>query len=56
MFTPPGGPFQVGHWAYMVQTKPGRASWLSLPVAGVSVPQFLSGSADAAPIVIRPGA
>lgn len=32
---------QVGHWAYMVPTRPGTASWRSLPSAGVSVPTFL---------------
>lgn len=33
---------QIGHWAYMVQTRPGMASWRSLPSVGVSVPTFLS--------------
>lgn len=33
---------QVGHWAYMVQTRPGMASWNSLPLVGVSVPTFMS--------------
>lgn len=32
---------QIGHWAYMVQTRPGMASWRSLPSVGVSVPTFL---------------
>ncbi len=32
---------QIGHWAYMVQTRPGMRSWNSLPSVGVSVPQFL---------------
>jgi len=30
------------HWAYMVQSKPGDASWNSLPGVGASVPDFLS--------------
>jgi hypothetical protein len=47
MFTSPGSQpsavqLQVGHWAYMVQTRPGLPSWNSLPSLGVSVPQFLS--------------
>ena len=33
---------QVGHWAYMVQTKPGMKSWNSLPFVNQSVPTFLS--------------
>jgi len=33
---------QVGHWAYMVQTKPGMKSWNSLPSVNQSVPTFLS--------------
>lgn len=49
MFTPPGSPFQVGHWAYMVQTRPGRPGWNSLPVAGVSVPEFLGNSQGTGP-------
>lgn len=32
----------IGHWAYMVQTRPGAAGWRSLPSAGVSVPAFLA--------------
>jgi hypothetical protein len=32
----------VGHWAYMMQTRPGTRSWSSLPLARVSVPKFLS--------------
>ena len=31
---------QIGHWAYMVQTRPGMASWESLPSVNVSVPTF----------------
>lgn len=30
------------HWAYMVQSKPGEASWNSLPGVGKSVPDFLA--------------
>jgi hypothetical protein len=32
---------RVGHWAYMVQTRPGMKSWKTLPLAKVSVPTFL---------------
>jgi hypothetical protein len=32
---------QIGHWAYMVQTRPGLPSWISLPSSGESVPEFL---------------
>ncbi len=42
MFTSPTETLQIGHWAYMLQTRPGMPSWYSLPSAGVSVPQFLS--------------
>lgn len=52
MFTPSGSPVQVGHWAYMIQTRPGRPGWNSLPVAGVSVPQFLGNSPIAGPQVV----
>ncbi|WP_165065117.1 hypothetical protein [Paludisphaera rhizosphaerae] len=41
MFTGDSGS-QVGHWAYMVPTRPGTSSWRSLPSAGVSVPTFMS--------------
>ena len=40
---------QVGHWAYMVLTKPGLPSWASLPGVNVSVQQFLSQCPDNAP-------
>jgi len=33
---------QVGHWAYMVLTKPGDASWSSLPGVNTSVSNFLA--------------
>ena len=42
MFTSPTERLQIGHWAYMVQTRPGMPSWYSLPSAHVSVPTFLS--------------
>ena len=42
MFTSATAWLQIGHWAYMVQTHPGLPSWYSLPVVGVSVPEFLS--------------
>jgi len=44
MFTSPAETLQIGHWAYMVRTRPGLSSWDSLPSAGVSVPAFLSGA------------
>lgn len=40
---------QVGHWAYMVQTKPGQASWQSLPGVNMTVPQFMQQCLPAAP-------
>lgn len=33
---------RIGHWAYMVQTKPGSKSFNNLPFVNVSVPTFLS--------------
>jgi hypothetical protein len=42
MFTSPSETLQIGHWAYMVQTRPGMPSWYSLPPAGESVPEFMS--------------
>jgi hypothetical protein len=42
MFTAPSETLQIGHWAYMVRTRPGKPSWNSLPSTGVSVPVFLS--------------
>jgi hypothetical protein len=41
MFTSPAETVQIGHWAYMVQTRPGLPSWTSLPPSGESVPEFL---------------
>lgn len=40
---------QVGHWAYMVQSKPDSSSWQSLPGVGVSVEEFMEDCIDAAP-------
>ncbi len=40
---------QVGHWAYMVQARPGSAEWRSLPGVGTSVPDFMEPCLDAAP-------
>ena len=40
---------QIGHWAYMVQTRPNQASWQSLPGVNMSVPQFMQDCIDAAP-------
>lgn len=45
---------QIGHWAYMVQTKPNTASWYSLPGVGVSVPDFMEACLDAAPTAPPP--
>lgn len=42
MFTSPSQSLQIGHWAYMTQTRPGLPSWNSLPSSGLSVPAFLS--------------
>ena len=42
MFTVTSSGTEIGHWAYMVQTRPGMKSWVPLPSAGVSVPTFLS--------------
>ncbi len=49
MFTSPSSALQIGHWAYMVRTRPGLASWNDLPSAGVSVPEFLSESPGTGP-------
>jgi hypothetical protein len=46
MFTAPSETLQIGHWAYMVQTRPGMASWKSLPSVGESVPAFLDQGAS----------
>ncbi len=40
---------QVGHWAYMVQTKPNKASWHSLPGVDMSVEAFMQPCLAAAP-------
>lgn len=40
---------QVGHWAYMVQSRPGSASWYSLPGVNMPVPEFMQPCMDAAP-------
>lgn len=40
---------QIGHWAYMVQTIPGSASWQSLPGVSMSVPDFMEPCMEAAP-------
>jgi hypothetical protein len=49
MFTVSTSGSQIGHWAYMVQTRPGMKSWASLPSAGVSVPTFLGNYSGPAP-------
>lgn len=40
---------QVGHWAYMVQSRPGSASWYSLPGVNMSVHDFMDPCMEAAP-------
>lgn len=40
---------QVGHWAYMVQSKPGDAAWQSLPGVNMSIPDFLNQCPDNVP-------
>lgn len=40
---------QVGHWAYMVQTRPNQASWHSLPGVNMSVPDFMEPCMNSAP-------
>jgi hypothetical protein len=32
----------LSHWAFMVQSKPGSASFKKLPIARVSIPEFMS--------------
>lgn len=49
MFTTPSSRTQIGHWAYMVQTRPGQRSWNVLPSAQVSVPTFLANYSGPAP-------
>ena len=39
----------VGHWAYMVQAKPGDAAWRSLPGVDMSMPEFLDQCPDSVP-------
>jgi len=41
MSSGPGAQLSMFHWAYMLQTKPGRRTWDSLPGSGLSVPEFL---------------
>ena len=40
---------QIGHWAYMVRSIPGSASWYSLPGVNMSVPDFMAPCINAAP-------
>ena len=44
------GSSQVGHWAYMAQTKPGDAAWRSLPGVQMSMPEFLDQCPDSVPM------
>ncbi len=44
---------QVSHWAYMVQTGPGKQSWLSLPGVGQSVETFLAQCPDGPQRTVR---
>lgn len=41
MSSGPNALIQIGHWAYMAQTRPDQASWQSLPGIGLSVPELL---------------
>jgi hypothetical protein len=43
----------ISHWAYMVQSAPGDATFESLPFAGESIPTFMS-SCPAGPTITRP--
>lgn len=43
---------RIGHWAYMVQSKPGSKSFKNLPFVNVSVPTFLSNYNLAKPTTI----
>lgn len=40
-----------GHWAYMVQTEPGDASWTSLPGVDISVDEFLADCPEAPSLI-----
>lgn len=42
---------QIGHWAYMLRTRPGQASWYSLPGVNMSVPDFMQTCLNSAPTV-----
>lgn len=41
------------HWAYMVQSRPGEASWASLPGVRKSVPDFLAQCPGSGPAPLR---
>ncbi len=43
----------LSHWAYMVQSKPGDPSFLDLPFAHESIPQFLSACPNG-PVIREP--
>jgi hypothetical protein len=53
---PSSSPLEVGHWAYMVPTGPGRPGWTSLPSAGVSVEQLLANCTGQPPNPVGPPA
>ena len=42
---------QIGHWAYMLRTRPGQSSWNALPGVNMSVPDFMEPCLDSAPTV-----
>lgn len=50
MFTAVSQTLQIGHWAYMIQTRPGLPSWTSLPGSGLSVPAFLNQVESSGPV------
>ncbi|MHB1557268.1 MAG: hypothetical protein ACYC61_07295 [Isosphaeraceae bacterium] len=54
MFTSPVQTLQIGHWAYMVQTRPGLPSWTSLPGSGLTVPAFLNQVEGSGPVPTSP--
>jgi hypothetical protein len=45
----------LSHWAYMVQSKPGDATFESLPFAGQSIPEFMSACPPGPKITRTPG-
>ena len=44
----------LSHWAYMIQSKPGMATYNSLPFARESIPDFMS-ACPPGPMIDRQG-